>query len=122
MSLSENTFKDAVRTYVELYDELVASQKALRELRKKKDELGTAILEFMRANKIDEFQVGDGSLRRKNTKRVEGLRKEHILNSLKATLGSDDRVEAVFTQMNAHRNVVEGESLRRTRQGKSTAE
>jgi hypothetical protein len=120
--LSETTFKDGVRTYIELYDELVKSQKTLRDLKKKKDELGAAILDFMKTNKIDEFQVADGSLRRKTSKRTEGLKKEYIINSLKAALGSEDKVEAVFTQMNAHRNVTEGESLRRTRQGRSTAE
>jgi hypothetical protein len=122
MQLSEGDFKDAVRTYVELHDELLKSQKTLRDMRTKKDELGKAILDFMRVNKIDEFQVGDGKLQRKNSKRTEGLKKEYIINSLKAALGSEDKVEAVFTQMNAHRNVIEAESLRRTRQGKSTAD
>jgi hypothetical protein len=120
--LSETTFKDAVRTYIELYDELVKSQKELKDLRKKKDELGSNILKFMRDHKIDEFQVGDGKLMRKNTKKTEALKKEYIIQSLKAALGSEDKVDAVFAQMNAHRNVAEAESLRRTRQGRSTAE
>lgn len=118
MQLSEGDFKDAVRTYVELHDELLKSQKTLKDMRNKKNELGSAILEFMRRNKIDEFQVGDGKLERKNSKRTEGLKKEYIINSLKAALGSEDKVEAVFTQMNAHRNTIEAESLKRTRQSK----
>lgn len=120
--LSETTFKDAVRTYIELYDELMASQKTLRDLKKKKDELSAAILEFMKHNKIDEFQVPDGKLMRKPSKRTEGLKKEYIINSLKAAIGDQDKVDAVFMQMNSHRNVTETEILRRTRQGKSTAE
>ena len=120
--LTEGTFKDGVRAYIELYDELLASGKALRDLRKKKDELGQAILKFMKDNRIDEFQVGDGKLMRKNTKRTEALKKEYIINSLKAALGDDERVDAVLTQMNANRHVTECESLRRTRQGKTTTE
>ncbi len=120
--LSETTFKDAVRTYIELYDEIVKSQKVLRELKKKKDELATGILKFMRDHKIDEFQVADGKLMRKNAKRTEGLKKEYIIQSLKAALNDEQKVDAVFAQMNAHRNVQEGEMLRRTRQGKSTAD
>ena len=120
--LSESTFKDAVRTYIEVYDELTATSKMLRGMKKKKDELGDAILAFMRNNKIDEFQVGDGKLMRKNTKRTEALKKEYIINSLKAALGDEGKVEAMMTQMNSHRNITECESLRRTRQGKSTAD
>jgi|Laugresbdmm110sd_1035091.scaffolds.fasta_scaffold31296_2 hypothetical protein len=120
--LSESTFKDAVRTYIELYDELGKSSKTLREMKKKKDELGDAILAFMRNNKIDEFQIGDGKLMRKNTKRTEALKKEYIINSLKAALGDEGKVEAMMVQMNSHRNITECESLRRTRQGKSTAD
>ena len=120
--LTESSFKDGVRTYIELYDELMRSSKALREMRRKKDELGASILKFMKNNQIDEFQVGDGKLLRKNTKRTEALKKEYIINSLKAALGSDERVDAVLTQMNANRNVTECESLRRTRMGRSTAE
>jgi hypothetical protein len=120
--LTESTFKESVRTYIELHDELTRSSKTLRDMKKKKDELGSAILAFMRDNEIDEFQVGDGKLIRKNAKRTEALKKEYIINSLKAALGSDDKVEAVFMQMNANRNVTECESLRRTRMGKSTAD
>ena len=111
-----------MRTYIELHDELTASSKVIRDLRKKKDDLGKAILDFMRNNKIDESQVADGKLCRKTSKRTEALKKEYIINSLKAALGSEDKVEAVMTQMNAHRNTVEAESLRRTRQGKSTVD
>lgn len=120
--LSEATFKDAVRTYIEIYDELTKSSKTLREMKKKKDELGASILAFMRHNKIDEFQVGDGKLMRKNSKRTEALKKEYIINSLKAALGDESKVDAMLLQMNSHRNITESESLRRTRQGKSTAD
>lgn len=120
--LTETTFKDAVRTYIELYDELMKSQKVIRDLKKKKEEMAKSIIEFMKHNKIDEFQVPDGKLMRKPSKRTEGLKKEYIINSLKAVIDDQEKVDAVFLNMNSHRNVVESETLRRTRQGKSTAE
>ena len=119
--LTDSSFKEGVRAFIELHDEITASSKHFRELRKKKEELGEAILQFMKSNGIDEFQVADGKLMRKASKRTEGLKREHIINSLKAALQSDDQVEACMTQMMAHRNVTEKESLRRTRQGKTTA-
>lgn len=119
--LSDITFKDAVRTYIEMHDEIMASSKKFRELRKKKDELGEGILHFMKHNGIDEFQLADGKLMRKAAKRTEGLKKEYILNSLKAVLQSDEKAEACVAQMMSHRAVSEKELLRRTRQGKTTA-
>ena len=94
--------------------------KALKGMRKKKDELGAAVLHFMKVNRIDEFQVGDGKLMRKNSKRTEALKKEYIIATLKTALGDETRVDAVMTEMNANRTTTELESLRRTRQGKST--
>ena len=120
--LSESSFKDAVRGYIELYDELMRSQKTLRDLRKKKEELGASILDFMKRNNIDEFQVADGKLQRRNSKRTEMLKKDYIIGTLRKMIGDESKVEEIISQMNSNRNVTEVEALRRTRQGKTTAE
>ena len=121
--LSEHSFKDAVRSYIELYDELMKSQKALRDLRRKKDDIGKAIVEFMKRNKIDEFQVADGKLQRRVSKRTSMLKKEHILDGLREALGNDEtRIDEAIKRMNSNRAVTEIEALRRTRQGKTTAD
>jgi hypothetical protein len=121
--LSEHSFKDAVRSYIELYDELMKSQKALRDLRRKKDDIGKAIVEFMKRNKIDEFQVADGKLQRRVSKRTSTLKKEHILDGLREALGNDEtRIDEAIKRMNSNRAVTEIEALRRTRQGKTTAD
>lgn len=112
--LSEVTFKDAVRTYIELHDEILACQKGMKELRKKKQELSDAILEFMKKNRIDEFQVPDGKLQRKTSKRTEGVKKDHIINCLKSSLGNEEQAEAILQMINEQRNTFETESLRRT--------
>jgi hypothetical protein len=119
--LTEHTFKDAVKTFVALHDELCEQQKSFRDLRRKKGELAEAIMNFMKTNGIDEFQVGDGKLMRKASKRIEGLKRDQILNTLKAALADDERAEACLTQMYATRGSKETETLRRTRQGKTTA-
>lgn len=119
--LTEATFKDAVKAFIELHDELLAQQKQFRDLRRKKVELGEGIIAFMKSNGIDEFQVGDGKLMRKASKRTESVKRDHILNTLKATLADDVKAEACLTQIYSHREVKESETLRRTRQGKSRA-
>jgi hypothetical protein len=112
--LTEVTFKDAVRTFIELHDEITLCTKGLRDLKKKKQDLSDAILRFMKDNSIDEFQVPDGKLSRKTSKRTEGVKKDHIINCLKSSLGSDEQAEAILQMINAQRNTFETESLRRS--------
>ena len=112
--LTEVTFKDAVRTFIELHDEITLCTKGLRDLKKKKQDLSDAILRFMKDNNIDEFQVPDGKLSRKTSKRTEGVKKDHIINCLKSSFGSDEQTEAILQMINAQRNTFETESLRRS--------
>lgn len=112
--LTEVTFKDAVRSYVELHDEILQCQKGMRDLRKKKKELSDSIIEFMRHNQIDEFQIPDGKLQRRKQSRKEGMKNEYIVNSLKSSLG-EERAVAMLEMINSQRNVVQTDSLRRTR-------
>ena len=84
-------FKSCVKTYVELHDEIAASSKHLSELRKKKDAMGQLIVEFMKQRSIDECELPDngGKLVRKESKRTEALKKEHIINELMQLVGHD---------------------------------
>lgn len=111
--LSEVTFKEAVRTYVELHDEIVRCGKDLRELKKKKNDLSKAIIEFMNRNGIDEFQVPDGKLQRQQRTRKEGMKNEYVLECLRQSLG-DEKAAALIEAIDAQRNTVQTEFLRRT--------
>lgn len=108
-------FRDTVKAYIELHDELAASARQMRELRKQKDALGTRIIEFMRDNAIDECALADGKLIRKTSKKVETLKKEHILDALKKRLGDETAAERALVDIYASRGVEETDSLRRTK-------
>jgi len=119
--LTEATFKDAVKTYIELHDEIQKASKDLSLLRKQKDTISEQIIDFMKRYDIDEFQVPDGKLMRKESKRQETLKKEYILGCLTSSLG-EEKAQAIFKTMNEQRSVTVGNILMRTRQGKTTAE
>jgi hypothetical protein len=104
----------AVKAYIELHDELAASARQMRELRKQKDTLSNTILGFMKSNEIDECALNDGKLIRKTTKRVETLKKDHIMEALKKSLGEDES-EKCLVEMYSARAVEEVDSLRRTK-------
>ena len=115
--MSESDFKEAVKLYIDLHDELMQAQKAMKEVRKRKDALGDTILEQMRTRDIDECQLPDGGkLLRKVSKRVESLKKDHIEKELRTALGGDDhKVETVMTNIFSQRAVDTKESLQRTK-------
>ena len=118
--LNEATFKDAVRTYIELYDEIQKATKDMRALKKQKETISEQIIDFMARHKIDEFQVPDGKLMRKKSKRQESLRKEYIVGCLNTALG-EEKAMALIKAMNDQRSVTESDILLRTRLGRTTA-
>ena len=116
-TVTDDDFRAAVTLYIELGDEIERTSKEMREVKKRKDALGNTILERMRAQDIDVCQLGDGGkLVRKSTKRVESLKKDHILKELCAALGGDEqRAENVLNNINSQRAVDVKESLQRTK-------
>lgn len=111
---AQEQFKTAVKDWIQIHDELQASAKQLREIRKRKQVLADTILGFMRNNEIDECALSDGKLIRRTSKRVEGLKKDTILDVLKDKMGSAEKAEAMLVEIFSHRNVVEKEALMRT--------
>lgn len=116
MVVSDVTFKESVRAYIELHDDITKMGKDLTVIKKKKDELGKDIIEFMKTNNIDEFQVPDGKLIRKKTKRTQSVNQATIVKTLRAALG-DERSDSLLQTLNAQRKVKETESLCRTKTG-----
>lgn len=110
MSLEFNTL---VSKYTTLSDELAASGKTMRELRKKAKELGDSILEFMKKNDIEEVEVsGNGRLKRKISKRTAPLNKDLIADELRAHVSADD-VPAIVEKILLRREQTESTSLKR---------
>ena len=107
-------FRDAVKAYIDMHDQLAEAGKRLRDIRKKKKELSEVIVEYMRKNEIDGINVKDGKLLRKQTKRLEPLKKEHILEELAKTVG-EAKAEDVLVNIFSKRAVTNKDTLRRTR-------
>lgn len=106
-------FKGLVAKYTALSDELAASAKVMRELRKKSKELGESILEFMRKNDIEEVEVsGNGRLKRRISKRTAPLNKELIADELRSHVPADE-VPAIVEKILMRRETTESTSLKR---------
>jgi len=111
---AEQDFKDAVKAYIDMHDQLLEAGKQLRGIRKKKAELADVIVQYMKKNDIDECTLKDGKLIRKQAKRLEPLKKEHIMEELTKAVG-DSRAEDILVNIFSKRGVAEKDTLRRTR-------
>lgn len=108
-------FRDAVKAYIDMHDQLSEASKRLSDIRKKKKEMSEVIVEYMRKNDIDGINVKDGKLVRKQVKRLEPLKKEHIMEELTKTLGDSGAAEHALVNIFGRRSVTERDSLRRTK-------
>ena len=116
MSDVDSEFKSAVKSYVDLHDELLRSAKKMRDLRKQKNELADAILCYMQKHDIDGCQLMDGGkLIRKQSRRMEALKKEHIMDELRKVVHDESHAETVLVNIFNKRTVDTKETLRRTK-------
>lgn len=107
-------FKEAVKSYIDLHDQLTAAAKQLRDTRKQKAELANVICEYMAKHEIDGINVRDGKLVRKQSKRVEPVKKEHIFEALKQAVG-EPKADDILLNIFGNRAVTNKDTLRRTR-------
>jgi hypothetical protein len=110
----DQEFKDAVKAYIDMHDRLADASKQLRDIRKKKKELSEVIVEYMRKNEIDGINIKDGKLLRKTSKRLEPLKKEHILSELSKSVG-ETQAENILVGIFSNRAVTNTDTLRRTK-------
>lgn len=106
-------FREAVKAFIDMHDQLAEAGKRLRDIRKKKKELSEVIVEYMRQHDIDGVNVRDGKLVRKQTKRLEPLKKEHILGELTKAMG-ETQAEDLLVNIFSKRAVTNHDTLRRT--------
>ena len=114
MATPEDDFKAAVKAYIDMHDKLAQAGRELREVRKKKTELADVIVQYMKRNDIDECALQDGKLVRKQAKRLEPLKKEHILAELSKAVG-EPQAENLLVNMYSQRAVSDKDVLRRTK-------
>ena len=95
MSAKEDLIRN-VRGWIEIDNEIKAGQKRLKELRQEKKQVTSVLVEVMKQNEIDCFDINDGKLVYKQNKQKAPLSKKHLLQSLsKYFPGNNDQVENI---------------------------
>ncbi len=106
-------FKDNVKQWLELDNQLKRLAAASKERRKKKTDINLKILEFMGKFNIEDLNTKDGIIRYRKTYVKEPLSQKTIKTKLEELFKDDqenfDKIEKIFTD----REKVEKTSLRR---------
>ena len=92
-----DAFKAQVAQFSEAHAEQTRVAGTLRDMRKRTKEMQAGILTYMQDNGIDECALGHCRLVRRQTKRTEALKKEHIEGELRRVL--PEGVDEAMTNM-----------------------
>lgn len=87
-------FRECVKEYFEIQSQISNALDSIKEVRRKKDELGQIIQEFMK-DKNYEVVVSNGYKLSLNTKKkLPGLKEDLIMESLRDLYGTEDAAKA----------------------------
>lgn len=90
MSDQLDLFRECVKEYVDITNQIAEASKSIKAVRQKKDELGTIIHEFMSKNNYEIASAGDVKLMLKQSTKMPGLKEENIMTVLRDMYGGDD--------------------------------
>lgn len=114
---SENEFKNklkmAVEEYINLDNQILTLQKAIRERKKKKEQLSNLILGTMKNNEIEQMNLKDNKLVYTVSHHKTPLNKEYLNGVLNNYFNNEKQAEAVLTHIFENRQRVEKVRLKR---------
>lgn len=75
-------FKNNVKEWITLDDDITTLQKAIKIRKSKKDELTPKILDFMKDNKVNDLNTNDGSIKFMKSTYTKPLNKKYLISRL----------------------------------------
>ena len=84
MSTSKNKeiLGQHIKNWLQVDKELQLLQKELKERKKKKNDISAALLQIMKTNEIDCFDINDGKIIYSKNNVKKALNKDHLINCL----------------------------------------
>lgn len=103
-----NQLRETLREWIAMDDQIRALQQQIKEIRDRKTQLGTNILEFMRGNNLDNFVIdgGIGTIARQQRTIRPALRRDVIRTQL--LLQFADQPQRVAEALRAIEGIPEG--------------
>ncbi|AGE56415.1 hypothetical protein PBCVNEJV1_748L [Paramecium bursaria Chlorella virus NE-JV-1] len=107
---SLDVFKQSVKEYVDITNQISAAAKELNVVKRKKNELGDLILQFMQENKYDAVTSGNATILKKTATRKSALKEDVIFQAAKDFLG-DAEVAKFMEKLESSREVVSKDKI-----------
>ncbi|AGE48502.1 hypothetical protein PBCVAN69C_455R [Paramecium bursaria Chlorella virus AN69C] len=105
MDASTQIFKESVKEFVDIHNQLAEAMRSLKEVRKKKNELAEVILDFMDKNNYEVCASGNMKLVKRESKRQSGMKDEYIIAAIKEMYGDVD-ANKLMENISSRREVV----------------
>jgi len=121
MSDQLDLFRECVKEYVDITNQIAEASKSIKAVRQKKEELGEIIHEFMSKNNYEVAASGDVKLILKQSTKMPGLKEETVMNALRDMYGSDDAAKVwkkIMENRESQATIVDKLSCRKNRSSK----
>lgn len=112
MSLKDEIV-DLVKKYIDTDNKLIEIQRDARDLRKTKKQINDQLVEIMKNNDIDCFDVKDGKLQYSQTKTRGSINKKYLLTILSKYFENDNKAEQMTEYILENREEKVKESIKR---------
>lgn len=114
-------FRECVKEYVDITNQISEASKSIKAVRQKKDELGTIIHEFMSKNNYEVAASGDVKLIIKQATKMPGLKEDNVMSALREMYGGDDAAKVwkkITESRESQATVTDKLSFRKNRKSK----
>jgi hypothetical protein len=106
-------FKSNVKEWLTIDDDIITLQKAIKDIRAKKNELTPKIMEFMDAYKINDLNTNNGKIKFTKSLYTKPLNKEFLINKLGDFFRDFNKGEKAATFILENRDKQEKNQLKR---------
>jgi hypothetical protein len=106
-------FKDNVKLWIKLDDDINTLTKAIKERKDKKKEISPALLDFMEKHEINDLNTNDGHLKFQKSLRAKPISKKYLLDKLGFFFQSEIKSEKVVNFIYNSRDKNEITNLKR---------
>ena len=113
MSASKEELKEIIKEWIQLDNEIKTLQTEMKSRKERKKNLSDNLVDIMRDNEIDCFNVNDGKLVYSQTKVKGSINKNHLIASISKYLESQEQAEDITKYILDNRDIKIKESIKR---------
>ena len=106
-------FKENVKLWMKLDDDINTLNKAIKERKEKKKEISPGLLEFMEKHEINDLNTNEGNLKFQKSLRSKPISKKYLLDKLGFFFNNESKGEKVVNFIYNSREKTEISNLKR---------